>query len=125
MATFAPNTPITTRVPEVAVENKLAPGQYRFQLVVEDEQGNLSQPAIHVITVRKLLVPVDGSGSTGIIPTPAPAPVLPRGVPGSTPNGGGGGGGGTGGAPVLPRGVPGSTRRPSRAGRQRATREPA
>ncbi len=100
MAIFAPNTPITTRVPEVAVENKLAPGQYRFQLVVEDEHGNLSQPASHVITVRKPLVLVDGSGGTGVISTPAPTP-------------------------VLPRGVPGSTRRPSRAGGQRATREPA
>jgi|GEM_PF-1724833 len=100
MAVFTPNTPITTRVPEVAVENKLAPGRYRFQLVVEDEQGNLSQPAIQVVTVIRPLVPVESSGGTGVLPMPAPAP-------------------------VLPRDVPGSPSRSSRAGRQRAARPPA
>lgn len=83
MAVFTPSIPIITRVPEVAVENKLAPGRYRFQLVVEDEQGNLSKPTIQVVTVIKPLVPVDPSGGPGIVPAPVPAPVLPRGVPGS------------------------------------------
>jgi DNA-binding beta-propeller fold protein YncE len=50
MAIFAPNVPVVTATPTVEVEG-LSPGPHRFQLVVEDESGNRSQPSIAAVTV--------------------------------------------------------------------------
>ena len=44
MASFTVNTPISTDTPTITVEG-LLPGAHRFQLVVKDESGNLSQAA--------------------------------------------------------------------------------
>jgi YVTN family beta-propeller protein len=52
MATFTPQTPIVTESPLIEVEG-LQPGQHRFQLVVEDEQGNRSQPSVASVTVAR------------------------------------------------------------------------
>lgn len=45
------NTPIETSTPSLRIENDLAPGRYRVQLVVIDDEGHASAPAIHTITV--------------------------------------------------------------------------
>ena len=50
MATFKPQEPITTTTPQVEAEN-LQPGVHKFQLVVEDEAGNRSQPATAIVKV--------------------------------------------------------------------------
>lgn len=53
MAQFEPNVPVVTDVPRVIVDAGLKPGDHRFRLVVYDDEGNASQPA--VFTVRVIL----------------------------------------------------------------------
>jgi hypothetical protein len=43
MPTFKPKTPVVTETPLVVVEG-LEPGEHTFQLEVEDDAGNRSQP---------------------------------------------------------------------------------
>lgn len=50
MPEFAPGVPLETSEPVVTVEG-LAPGGHTFRLVVEDEDGNRSQPAFAKMTV--------------------------------------------------------------------------
>ena len=45
MPRLAAGRPFSSRTPSVKVENRLAPGSYRFQLVVIDNAGNKSAPA--------------------------------------------------------------------------------
>jgi len=59
MPIFTPNVSIETETPTVEVEG-LAPGQYRFQLVVEDEAGNRSQADTVSVTVEDLTPQVTG-----------------------------------------------------------------
>lgn len=50
MPVFTPNVPIVTSTPTIAVEG-LPVGTHRFQLIVEDESGNRSQPSLAIVTV--------------------------------------------------------------------------
>lgn len=55
MPKFTPKIPVVTATPVVEVEG-LPAGQHRFQLVVEDESGNRSQPSFGVVTVVRPLI---------------------------------------------------------------------
>ena len=57
MATLTPGKPITVQTPELLVENQLAPGMHRFQLVVIDEAGLESTPFELAVTVRRPVIP--------------------------------------------------------------------
>ena len=57
MPILAPGQPITVREPHLLVENRFAPGRYRFQLVVIDEAGLESGPAELVVAVREPVRP--------------------------------------------------------------------
>ena len=59
MATLTPGKPVTVSKPQLLVENELAAGRYRFQLVVIDDGGLESDPAELVVTVRGLVRPRD------------------------------------------------------------------
>ena len=59
MATLTPGKPVTVAQPELLVENDLAAGQHRFQLVVIDDGGLESAPAELLVTVRRLVRPRD------------------------------------------------------------------
>jgi len=56
MAEFKTNVPVETAVPTVEVtidpKNPLPIGVHRFQLIVEDEAGNLSEPSVVDVVVR-------------------------------------------------------------------------
>ncbi len=51
MPEFQPNRPVITNEPKVIVDPGLEPGQYQFQLVVEDDDGNQSQPREVIVTI--------------------------------------------------------------------------
>ena len=51
MPALSPNMPLTQADPVLLVENQLAPGRYRFQLVVIDTAGLESAPADMIVTV--------------------------------------------------------------------------
>lgn len=61
MAILTPGKTLRSRSPELLVENALAPGRWRFELVVVDDERNESEPV-------ELIVEVEAS-----------APVRPRG----------------------------------------------
>ena len=56
MPQFAPGQPIVTDSPTVEVtvarDKPLAAGQHRFQLVVTDDAGNVSAPAVVEVVIR-------------------------------------------------------------------------
>ena len=52
MAVLALNQPVTQADPFLLVENKLAPGRYRFRLVAIDSAGLESAPADLIVTVN-------------------------------------------------------------------------
>ena len=52
MARFVVNRPITTTEPFIKVDGGLPEGRYKFQLVVVDGQGNKSQPATLMVTIK-------------------------------------------------------------------------
>lgn len=52
MPQFEPRKPIVTEDPVVTVDAGLPPGQYRAQLVVEDEAGNRSTASEQVVTIQ-------------------------------------------------------------------------
>ncbi|HEU0098567.1 MAG TPA: hypothetical protein VFQ67_07310 [Allosphingosinicella sp.] len=54
MAVLAANVPHETDLGFVDVENRLAPGRYRFRLTVFDESKNESEPAFIVVTVNEV-----------------------------------------------------------------------
>lgn len=58
MARFEIGTAIVTSDPAIVVDAGLAPGRHLFQLVVEDEAGNPSQPDQVVVTVEQRTVPI-------------------------------------------------------------------
>lgn len=59
MPVFIPNQSVVTDTPTVDVTG-VTPGSHRFQLVVEDEAGNQSAPAVTVVTVAPPLPRVTG-----------------------------------------------------------------
>ena len=59
MTVFTPNQPVATATPTVDVTG-VAPGAHRFQLVVEDESGNQSLPAVTTVTVAQPVPQISG-----------------------------------------------------------------
>lgn len=61
MAEFKPGAPVTTEEPVVEVtvsaELPLKPGRHQFQLVVEDDAGNVSLPDVVDVVVRDTIRP--------------------------------------------------------------------
>ena len=51
MAKFEPNTPIVTREPSIVVDAGLPPGEYRFQLIVQDNEGRRSAADVQIVRV--------------------------------------------------------------------------
>jgi hypothetical protein len=51
MAAFKPGVEVVLKGPSVVVQSPLDPGTYVYQLVVEDNFGNLSQPAKATVTI--------------------------------------------------------------------------
>jgi hypothetical protein len=51
MSKFEVNKVQNTTTTTVQVDGSLAPGTYQFQLVVENDQGILSQPVVTTIVV--------------------------------------------------------------------------
>lgn len=67
MAEFVPGVPVQTDVPDIDVSvSPAAPlgvGRHRFQLVVTDDSGNDSEPAVFEVVVRDTTRPtavIDG-----------------------------------------------------------------
>lgn len=78
MAQFTPNKPVVVTDPQVSVDvsanNPLPVGRHRFSLVVVDDSGNESQPAIIDIIVRDTDLPtavIDLVNADGAIVSPA------------------------------------------------------
>ncbi len=77
MATFRPNMPRTTDEPVITVDPGLPPGQYRFRLVVVDDDGNASRPDERLVTILpRRLDPIDVP--SGGFPRPGLPPFEPR-----------------------------------------------
>ena len=64
---FTPNKPFESPKPTVVVDKGLAPGQYRFRLVVVNAAGASSKPVEVIVTVEGGRVP-----SPGTITNPGP-----------------------------------------------------
>jgi len=62
MAVLSLNQPVTQDDPFLLVENKLAPGRYRFRLVAIDSAGLESAPADLIVTVDAPPPPPPPSG---------------------------------------------------------------
>lgn len=81
MPVLAIGQAIETREAALLVENRLSLGGHRFQLVVTDEQGRVSEPAELVVTVRRGLIVGPVSPGLTTLPigrlTPLPQPPLP------------------------------------------------
>jgi hypothetical protein len=54
MVTLTPGKTVSSRDPDLLVENVLAPGRWRFQLVVVDDEKNESEPVELVVQVDPL-----------------------------------------------------------------------
>lgn len=69
MAVFVPGQTVVTDNPTVEVtvspQSLLRPGKHRFQLIVTDDSGNVSEPAIVEVIVR------DETKPTAVIDAPA------------------------------------------------------
>ena len=53
------NEMVVTEDPIITVDAGLPPGQYRFQLIVEDDRGVQSLPVEAVVTVREAAKRID------------------------------------------------------------------
>ena len=71
MPVFADGQTIRSREPTLLVENRFAPGVYRFRLVVVDDERNASAPAELVLRVVEGRLPLDPV---------VPEPVFPGGA---------------------------------------------
>jgi hypothetical protein len=73
MATFVPGQEVRTQASNVDVTvtpaAPLSPGKHKFQLVVVDDSGNVSEPATVEIVV------VDDTRPTAVIDAPASVPL--------------------------------------------------
>ena len=72
MPSFVPGQPVVTSDPRVEVtvsaNAPLAPGHHRFQLIVVDDSGNESDPAVVDVVV------IDNKKPTAVIDAPATVP---------------------------------------------------
>lgn len=71
MAVFVPGRSVTTQVPLVQVDAGLDAGVHRFQLVVVDDTGARSEPAVIEVRVRPRTigpVPVGPIGGGIVVP---------------------------------------------------------
>ena len=72
MANFVPGQTVTTSDPSIEVTvsptTPLAPGKHRFQLVVVDDSGNVSEPTFADVVV------IDDKKPTAILEAPARVP---------------------------------------------------
>ena len=57
MTKLVAGKPFRSRSPTLVVDNKLGIGSYKFQLVVVDDEGNLSASHELVVTVRPVVTP--------------------------------------------------------------------
>ena len=73
MARFEIGTAIVTTNPIIVVDSGLPAGAHLFELIVEDEAGNQSQPDQAIVTVRSRLPPVEGRPNLTVNP-----PLRPR-----------------------------------------------
>lgn len=81
MPVLTPGQAFVTDQPQLLVENKLAPGVYRFQLVVLDEAQNASAVAELQVTIRPAPPqPTPPQPTPGPQPAPRPTPI-PRPTP--------------------------------------------
>lgn len=91
MTVLTPDVPLTVSAPSLLVENKLAPGKYRFRLVVIDDQGLSSEPTELTVSILEASPPPPRDTPVGPGPilsrgtvsptlTPAPAPIRPAGT---------------------------------------------
>lgn len=79
MATFEPNKPIVTKTPSILVDAGLPPGEYRFQLVVQDDEGRRSLADEQVVRIVAGDVrEIDSARVLDSPPLPAPAPARKR-----------------------------------------------
>lgn len=67
MAVLRQNVPVSSSRPELLVENRLKAGTYRFQLVVVDDSGNESRPALLALRVAPAGGGIPGPGGPGVI----------------------------------------------------------
>jgi hypothetical protein len=69
MPVFQPNVPVTTPASQPTIQvDQLGVGVHRFQLVVEDDRGNRSAPAVVSVTVRAAPdVPAGGPGNAPVL----------------------------------------------------------
>lgn len=70
MARFEPNKPIVTRTPSVVVDAGMPPGEYRFQLIVEDNEGRRSvadEQVVRIVAGDERLI------DSALQPTPTPS----------------------------------------------------
>lgn len=74
MPELSPGKPVTSKTPELLVENKFDAGLYRFELVVIDDSGLESAPAELVVTVGE---PSRLLGGSVLRPNLAGGAVLP------------------------------------------------
>ncbi len=72
MPEFRPGQPVVADVPDIEVTvtqaSPLRVGRHRFQLVVVDDSGNESEPAVHEVIVRDATRPtavIDGPREVG------------------------------------------------------------
>ena len=72
MARFAVGQPIRTAEPTIAVDAGLPVGRHRFQLEVIDSAGQRSVPAVAVVTIQRLTIPVPP-----VVPPPLRPPLRP------------------------------------------------
>lgn len=87
MPPFQPRQSIATDKPFVQVETqRMAPGRYRFQLVVIDDQGRQSEPTTITITIQQPgpLRPPFTPGTLPIRPVPNIQPISRRTPRGNT-----------------------------------------
>ena len=56
MAKFEPNKPIITREPSIIVDAGMPPGEYRFQLIVQDNEGHSSVADEQIVRIIDRIV---------------------------------------------------------------------
>jgi hypothetical protein len=61
MPQFRPNQTHVTTEPVIQVDAGLVPGTYRFQLIVVDDAGNRSAPAVQTVQITGLVRPTGGN----------------------------------------------------------------
>lgn len=79
---FTPNQPFETDSPTVDVDPGLAPGLYRFRLIVSNDRGKRSQPAhVNVRILERPMVgpvgPLDPRREIPVTPVRPPVPITP------------------------------------------------